>query len=197
MRERAGCIRCRGGFVLDGFPRTRMQALALQELMENEGLGLDAVLNYELPVMEIISRLNGRRVCEKCKAVFHITQRPPRTKGRCDHCDGPLTQRPDDRPKSVKVRLLAYEAATAPLIEFYNGLGKLVSISACGSAEEVFARTVSALESALTDGPLRGETPTNRSSDWDATAKNNGNKGSHCDGSRPAWSPCHLFTAIQ
>jgi adenylate kinase len=159
VRERAGCIRCRGGFVLDGFPRTLTQAHALQRLMSDEGLSIDGVLDYELPVEEIVLRLSGRRVCEKCKAVFHVTQRPPRRHGTCDHCGGSLIQREDDRLESVQVRLHAYEVATAPLIEFYRGLDKLVPISAAGSPEEVFARTVAALEVAVTDGQLRGRIP--------------------------------------
>ena len=78
VRERAGCINCPGGFLLDGFPRTLPQAHALEGLMDYQGISLDAVLDYELPTAEIVARLSGRRVCEKCKAIFHVTQRPPR-----------------------------------------------------------------------------------------------------------------------
>jgi adenylate kinase len=145
VRERSGCLRCRGGFVLDGFPRTIMQANALQALMKNQGLELDGVLNYELPTAEIVSRISGRRVCEKCKAVFHVTQRPPKVAGVCDQCGGTLIQREDDRPESVKVRLETYDRATSPLIDFYRNLGKLIPISAAGSPDEVFARTLAAL----------------------------------------------------
>ncbi len=159
VRERAGCIRCRGGFVLDGFPRTLSQAHSLEQLMGEEGLSLDGVLSYVLPEMEVVSRLSGRRVCEKCKAVFHVTQRPPSAPEVCDHCGGRLIQREDDRPEAVKVRLQTYERATAPLIEFYRSLGKLVQISAAGSAEVVFARSLTALEAAITDGLLRSRDP--------------------------------------
>lgn len=159
MRERAGCIRCRGGFVLDGFPRTLTQAHALQQLMSDEGLSIDGVLDYELPTEEIVLRLSGRRVCEKCKAVFHVTQRPPRRQGTCDHCGGALNQREDDRLEAVQIRLQAYEQATKPLIDYYRGLDKLVPISAAGSPDEVFARTLAALDVAITDGPLRGRIP--------------------------------------
>jgi adenylate kinase len=159
VKERVGCLRCHGGFVLDGFPRTLAQATAMQKLCAQEGLWLDAVLNYELPTAEIVSRISGRRVCEKCKAVFHVTQRPSKAAGICDHCGGKLLQREDDRPESVKVRLETYEKATKPLIEFYHAQGKLVSVSAAGSADEVFARTLVALETAVTDGELRGRNP--------------------------------------
>ena len=126
VRERIDCLNCAGGFILDGFPRTLGQAESLKQLMDSEGLTLTAVVNYELPVSEIVARLSGRRTCEKCKAVFHVTERPPKVAGRCDRCDGKLFQREDDRPESIKVRLEAYDRSTAPLIEFYGKAGLLV-----------------------------------------------------------------------
>lgn len=159
VRERAACIRCRGGFVLDGFPRTLSQANALQQLINGEGLSIDAVLDYELSVEEIVSRLSGRRTCSQCKAIFHVSTRRPKVEGTCDHCGSKLVQREDDRPESVKVRLETYHRNTAPLIEFYRSQGKLVPISATGSADEVLAKSLAALETALTDGLLRGRIP--------------------------------------
>ena len=90
VSERSGCLSCGGGFLLDGFPRTVSQAEALDELLEQEGVRLDSVLSYELPLHEIVDRLSGRRTCSKCKAVFHATARPPRKEGVCDLCGGPL-----------------------------------------------------------------------------------------------------------
>lgn len=72
VRERSRCIRCRGGFILDGFPRSLSPALALRELMVAEKLPLSAVVNYELPIAEIVERLSGRRTCEQCKAIYHV-----------------------------------------------------------------------------------------------------------------------------
>jgi adenylate kinase len=146
VRERSGCLRCSGGFILDGFPRTLGQAESLKRLMEKEGLTLDAVVNYELPVEEIVSRLSGRRTCERCKSVFHVTQLPSKSGELCDRCGGKLYQREDDRPESVKVRLETYERSTSPLIEFYAGLGLLMAVEASGSPEEICERTVGALE---------------------------------------------------
>jgi len=103
-------------------------------------------VNYELPASEIVARLGGRRTCEKCKAVYHITERPPKAEGRCDRCDGALFQREDDRPESIKVRLEAYDRSTAPLIEFYRKAGLLLQVSAAGTAQEVYDRTVPELE---------------------------------------------------
>ncbi|MFZ1917892.1 MAG: nucleoside monophosphate kinase [Terriglobales bacterium] len=145
VRERAACIRCSGGFVLDGFPRTLGQAESLKELMASEEIRLTAVVNYELPLAEIVARLSGRRTCEKCKAVFHVTGQPPKVEGICDRCGGKLFQREDDRPESIKVRMAAYESSTAPLIKFYQGLGLLLSVPATGTPDEICARTISAL----------------------------------------------------
>lgn len=145
VRERSGCLRCGGGFILDGFPRTLSQAEALKQHMESEKLALHAVVNYELPLHEIVARLSGRRTCKQCKAVFHVTGQPPRTEGVCDHCGGALFQREDDRPESITVRMEAYQRSTMPLIEFYSGLGLLTSVAATGSPDDIFSRTVAVL----------------------------------------------------
>jgi len=145
VKERSACLRCSGGFVLDGFPRTLGQAESLKKLMEGQKIPLTAVVNYELPLAEIVARLSGRRTCEKCKAVYHITGQPPKVEGTCDRCGGKLFQREDDRPESVTVRMAAYERSTAPLIEFYGKLGLLLPVPATGSPDEICARTVSAL----------------------------------------------------
>lgn len=146
VRERRSCLRCRGGFILDGFPRTLRQAESLKQLLLDESLTLNAVVNYELPLQEIVERLSGRRTCEQCKAVFHVTRQPSRTEGLCDRCGGRLFQREDDRSESVTVRMTAYEKSTAPLIRFYQDLGLLLPIPASGSPEEILARTLLELE---------------------------------------------------
>ena len=146
VRERKACLRCGGRFILDGFPRTLSQAESLKKLTEEEGLALTAVVNYELPFSEIVARLSGRRTCDKCKAVYHLTERPSKVEGRCDRCDGKLFQREDDRPESIKVRLEAYERSTAPLIDFYEKLGLLVQVGARGTPDEIFERTIKHLD---------------------------------------------------
>jgi adenylate kinase len=147
VRERGACLHCGGGFILDGFPRTLNQAQSLKALMINEGLALTAVVKYELPVVEIISRLSGRQTCARCKSVFHARERPPKVVGVCDRCGGKLFEREDDRPESIKVRLVAYEQSTAPLIEFYQNLGLLLPIAARGTPEEICQRTLAMLVS--------------------------------------------------
>ena len=146
IRERVGCLRCEGGFLLDGFPRTVAQAEALKELLQSEHLRLDAVLSYELPLEKVVARLSGRRTCPGCKAVFHIEARPPKVQGVCDHCGGALYQREDDRPESIRVRMHAYERSTAPLADFYRHEGLLVPVSAEGSPEEIFERSLRVLQ---------------------------------------------------
>jgi adenylate kinase len=149
VRERAACLRCGGGFILDGFPRTLVQAESLKELMEQENIPLSAVVNYEPPLPEIVERLSGRRTCENCKAVYHVTRQPSRADGVCDRCNGRLYQREDDRPESFTVRMQAYQRSTAPLIDFYRNLGLLLPILAEGSPAEICDRTVALLESRL------------------------------------------------
>ncbi len=145
VRERGACLHCPGGFILDGFPRTIHQAEALRDFLQKEGLALDAVIDYEMPLEQIVGRLSGRRVCTQCNAIFHVddTGAP----SRCNHCGGELHHREDDQPESVRVRMKVYENSTAPLIQFYRNLGLLVPVPASGSPEEIFARTVAALES--------------------------------------------------
>jgi len=145
VHERKGCLRCDGGFILDGFPRTLSQAASLKSLMESEGLPLTAVVNYELSVSAIVARLSGRRTCQTCKAVYHASERPPKMAGICDRCAGKLFQREDDRPESISIRLEAYDRSTAPLIAFYRKLGLLLPVAATGSPEDICARTISAL----------------------------------------------------
>lgn len=156
--ERISCLRCNGGFVLDGFPRTLAQADSLRQLMDKEQLKLDAVVNYVLPESEIVARLSGRRTCDKCKAIFHVTSQPSRLKGICDHCGGRLYQRDDDHPESIAVRLEAYEKSTAPLIQFYRNRGLLVAIVATGSPAEIFQRTAAALQARRESGQHAGPT---------------------------------------
>jgi len=153
VKERRQCLHCTGGFILDGFPRTLRQAESLKQFMDNERLALDAVVNYELPSAEIVARLSGRRTCEKCKAVYHITERPPKSADRCDRCNGKLFLREDDRPESIKVRLETYDRSTAPLIQFYEKLGWLVQVPAKGSPDEICATTLSALKARRGEGP--------------------------------------------
>jgi adenylate kinase len=141
ISDRLRCLRCSGGFLLDGFPRTVAQAEALEKILEKENVRLTAVLNYELPLARVVARISGRRTCAGCKAVYHVATLPPKIADVCDRCGGSLFQREDDRPEAVEVRMKAYETSTRPLINFYQQRGLLVTIAAEGPPEEIYQRT--------------------------------------------------------
>jgi adenylate kinase len=114
-------------------------------MLTEQGIGLDAVVRYELPLEAILNRLGGRRSCPQCKAVFHLETQPPKVNGVCDHCGSGLYQREDDRPESIRVRMEVYERSTTPLIEFYREQGLLVSVLAHGKPAEILEATLAAL----------------------------------------------------
>ena len=153
VAERVTCMRCTCGFLLDGFPRTVAQADALGKILEREGLAIDAVIDYEIPLEQVVARISGRRTCSNCKAVFHTTARPPHSPDICDHCGGELFQREDDRPEAVRVRLAAYHEETEPLIGYYAERGLLVTVPATGSPEAIFELTRAELDLKTTASP--------------------------------------------
>ncbi|MFF9807104.1 adenylate kinase [Streptomyces coeruleorubidus] len=135
------------GFLLDGFPRNVSQAEALDELLETEGMQLDAVLDLEVPEDEVVKRIAGRRVCRNESAhVFHVTYKPPAKDGVCDECGGELYQRDDDSEETVRKRLEVYHTQTEPIIDYYKAQGLVVTISALGKVEDVTTRAMEALK---------------------------------------------------
>ena len=146
VAERSQCLRCRGGFLLDGFPRTVAQAKALEKLLAEQKVRLDAVLDYRLPLKTIIARLSGRRTCPNCKAVYHVESLPPKAEGKCDHCGGILFQREDDKPESIRVRMAAYAKNAAPVKRFYQRRKLLVPVIAGGTPDATFERTLDAMK---------------------------------------------------
>ncbi|MFP1627527.1 adenylate kinase [Streptomyces sp. 5K101] len=135
------------GFLLDGFPRNVGQAEALDEMLQGEGVELDAVLDLEVPEDEVVKRIAGRRVCRNDSAhVFHVTYTPPKAEGVCDECGGELYQRDDDSEETVRKRLEVYHTQTEPIIDYYKAQGLVVTISALGKVADVTARAMEALQ---------------------------------------------------
>jgi adenylate kinase len=130
------------GFVLDGFPRTKVQAEELQRLLGPGGL--DAAVDIDVPTGVVVDRISGRRVCRTCGATYHVNA-PPRVDWRCDKDGGEVVQREDDTPEAVTKRLELYEKATRPLLDFYEGLGLLITIDGVGDPDEVFNRVIESL----------------------------------------------------
>ncbi|MEU4109099.1 adenylate kinase [Streptomyces sp. NPDC048208] len=135
------------GFLLDGFPRNVSQAQALDELLQGEGIKLDAVLDLEVPEEEVVKRIAGRRICRKDSShVFHVTYSKPEQDGVCDKCGGELYQRDDDSEDTVRKRLEVYHTQTEPIIDYYKAQGLVVTISSLGPVEEITKRALEALK---------------------------------------------------
>jgi adenylate kinase len=151
VRDRLAEPDAADGFLLDGFPRTVPQAVALDKLIADLGAGggdgLDVVLELVVDDDEVIRRLSGRRTCRGCGKIWHIEFDPPLREGTCDRCGGELFQREDDRAETVSERLRVYARDTAPLVDYYGAQGKLVGIDATGPVEDVTVRAIDALRS--------------------------------------------------
>ena len=136
---------CKGGFILDGFPRTVPQAELLEKVMAEIGLELDAVVLFDAPVELLIQRLTSRLTCRACGASFNLLFCKPQKEGVCDSCGGELYQRSDDSLETAQNRLSVYQEQTAPLIEFYTQKGKLSKIDSSLPKDEGYAALVAVL----------------------------------------------------
>ena len=146
----------RHGFVLDGCPRTRLQAEALQQLLAP--MALDAAVDIEVPTATVLDRMAGRRVCRTCGTIFSLRQ-PSVAVGRCDRDGGEVVQREDDKPEAIRRRLELYERETGPLLDFYDDLGVLLRVDGVGDPDTVFDRVLAAFGGLRRLGPLATPLP--------------------------------------
>jgi adenylate kinase len=142
IKERIKQVDCEKGFILDGFPRTIVQAEKLSETLIEMDLVIDRVVDLEVNAEEVISRLAGRSTCPDCGGMFHEESCPPIVSGVCDSCGGALAQRQDDNAETILKRLDVYQESTAPLRQFYKKQGNLKAVTARGSIEEIFSRVL-------------------------------------------------------
>lgn len=142
IQERLAKDDCKGGFILDGFPRTIPQAEALDRM----GITMDRIIDIDVPDEVIAQRVSGRRVCGTCGNSYHIDYKKPNVDGICDACGGTLVQRKDDQPDTVLERLRVYHEQTEPLKGYYEAQGKLVSVNGQGSVAETTALVKAVVE---------------------------------------------------
>ena len=141
IKERLSEPDCNGGFILDGFPRTIPQA----EALDNMGIAVDAALSIEVEDSEIVKRMSGRRVCEKCGASYHTEYKKPQKDGICNACGGNLVIRKDDEPETVLNRLSVYHEQTEPLKDYYNKQNKLLIVEGQDDVKDTTALVLKAV----------------------------------------------------
>ena len=139
VTERLADPDCSAGFLLDGFPRTVAQAVALDQALQTIRQDVDAVVLLEVTDEELVGRLSSRWTCSNsdCRMVFNVVSQPPRVVGQCYVCGHPLTQREDDRPETIRTRLQKYQQQTAPVVQYYRKKQLLRMVSGKGNVDEI------------------------------------------------------------
>ena len=139
VREGLSKPECANGFILDGFPRTEEQAVALDGILKDLGIKLTGVVNISVPDSELVARVVGRRICKACGATYHVSFNHSKVENVCDKCGGNLYQRNDDKEETVVNRLHAYHEQTEPLIEYYKKQGLYKEIDGLQPIDKVYA----------------------------------------------------------
>jgi adenylate kinase len=141
IQERIHRPDCAKGFILDGFPRTVPQAEALDRMLHNTAVDLDAVIELKVDEAVLVERISGRFTCAKCGTGYHDKFKLPKQAGVCDVCGSKeFTRRPDDKAETVHARLEAYNAQTAPILPYYKAQGRLYAVDGMAEMDEVEAQ---------------------------------------------------------
>lgn len=146
VRERLLEEDAKRGFLLDGFPRTVEQAVALNDILAEADRKIEAVVNIDVQEEELMNRLTGRRICETCGTTYHLVFNPPKVEGICDIDGGKLYQRADDNPETVQNRLDVNIKQTKPLVDFYTEQGVLFNIDGSKDIKDVTAEVEAVLQ---------------------------------------------------
>lgn len=142
LKDRIAQDDAKNGFILDGFPRTVAQA----EAIESMGVKIDKVVEIDVSDEAITARMSGRRVCEGCGNSYHIEYKPTKVEGVCDACGAKVVQRIDDKPETVQARLKTYHEKTAPLKDYYQSRGKLVTVQGQNDIAETSKLVLAAIK---------------------------------------------------
>ena len=150
IADRIGQADCANGFILDGFPRTTPQAEALDRMLAAKGLQLQAVIEMKVDEDVLVDRITGRYTCARCGAGYHDRYQKPKMAGVCDNCGGTeFKRRADDTEETVRTRLAAYHAQTAPILPYYRGRGVLQAVDGMASIDEVTRQIEGVLAAAM------------------------------------------------
>lgn len=138
--DRTSRLDCTSGYLLDGYPRTAVQAGQLEGLAKTQGHEIYAI-EVDVPRDELMKRLTGRRSCPVCGEIYNIYSKPPKAEGRCDiHPEAQLVHRADDNEDSVSTRLATYDEQTRPLLDYYENTGRLKKIDGTGGLEDIYKK---------------------------------------------------------
>jgi len=135
----------KSGFVLDGFPRTVRQAVALDQMLADMGAHIDIAISLNASDELVVSRLGGRLGCTKCGELYHAISKPPLREGLCDKCNGPLFVRTDDQPDTIRERLRVFREQTQPVIDYFRERGVLKEVDGSKQAEDVYSQIIGGL----------------------------------------------------
>ena len=140
VQDRTSRGDCRGGYILDGYPRTAVQAAQLEDLAKEQGFEIQAI-EVDVPRDELMKRLTGRRSCSVCGEIYNIYSKPPKSDNVCDfHPETQLTHRADDNEESVSTRLATYDEQTKPLLDYYGNSGRLNKVDGTGDLEQIYTQ---------------------------------------------------------